>query len=244
MALPTEALRFVHLGLLAAERAGCESQCVLSLGYPDILASAEEIGTLFGADIVDALEFRPDSAQIARWHGLGAERKIAESAQLMALLGYDLEVLDVVEARGGELLLDLNEPVPQRLHRRYALIIDPGTLEHCFNIAQAARNLAEMVAPGGCVFHGNPLNMYNHGFYNLNPTWYRDFYAAIGFEIAQMVGVANPVFGLQRFEVPPTARFAGVPENSSLYVLAQRTADAPIRWPTQSKYVANPTLKG
>lgn len=244
MALPTEALRFVQLGLQAAERAGCESQCVLSLGYPDILASAAQIGALFGTEIVDALEFRPDSEQIARWHGLGAETKIAESAHLMALLGYDLEVLDVVEARGGELLLDLNEPVPERLHRRYALIIDPGTLEHCFNIAQAARNLAEMVAPGGCVFHGNPLNMYNHGFYNLNPTWYRDFYAAIGFEIEQMIGVANPVSGLQRFEVPPTARFAGVPENSSLYVLARRAVDAPIRWPTQSKYVSNPTLKG
>jgi hypothetical protein len=244
MALPTEALRFVHLGLQAAERAGCESQCVLSLGYPDILASSEQLGALFGAELVEALEFRPDSAQIARWHGLSEDSRIVESAHFMALLGYDLEVLDVVEARGGELLLDLNEAVPQRLHRRYALIIDPGTLEHCFNIAQAARNLAEMVAPGGCVFHGNPLNMYNHGFYNLNPTWYRDFYAAIGFEIEQMLGVANPLTGLKRFEVPPTARFASVPENSSLYVLARRVADAPIRWPTQSKYLRNPTLKG
>lgn len=244
MALPTEALRFVHLGLQAAERAGCKSQCVLSLGYPDILASSEQLGALFGAELIEALEFRPDSAQIARWHGLSEESRIVESAHFMALLGFDLEVLDVVEARGGELLLDLNEPVPERLHRRYALIIDPGTLEHCFNIAQAARNLAEMVAPGGCVFHGNPLNMYNHGFYNLNPTWYRDFYTAIGFEIEQMLGVANPVSGLKRFKVPPTARFAGVPENSSLYVLARRVADAPIRWPTQSKYLSNPTLKG
>jgi hypothetical protein len=244
MALPAEALRFVRLGLQAAERAQCESQCVLSLGYPDILASTEQIAALFGAETARALDFRPDSAEIGRWHGLGTDARIPESAHFMALLGYDLEVLDVVEARGGELLLDLNEPVPARLHRRYALIIDPGTLEHCFNIAQAASNLAQMVAPGGCVFHGNPLNMYNHGFYNLNPTWYRDFYAANGFEIEQMIGVADPARAPKRFDVPPTRRFGGAPENASLYVLARRVADTPIRWPTQSKYVANPTLKG
>jgi len=245
MALPPDALRFVQLGLDAAKRAGCESQCVLSLGYPDILASPEQIGALFGAGIVDALEFRPDSEEIARWHGMasGANR-IVESAHFMALLGYDLEVLDVVAARGGERLHDLNEPLPPELHRRCALVIDPGTLEHCFNIAQAASNLAQMVAPGGCVFHGNPLNMYNHGFYNLNPTWYRDFYAANGFEIEQMVAIANPVLAPKRFEVPPTKRFGGIPENCSLYVLARRVAETPIRWPTQSKYVNNPTLKG
>jgi len=161
----------------------------------------------------------------------------------MALLGYDLEVLDVVEARGGELLHDLNEPVPTRLHRRYALVIDPGTLEHCFNVAQAACNLAEMVAPRGCVFHGNPLNMFNHGFYNFNPTWYRDFYAANGFEIELIEGVADMVRDPKRFEVPLIERFGGVPANASLYVLARRVADTRIRWPVQSKYVSNPALK-
>ena len=139
---------------------------------------------------------------------------------------------------------DLNEPVPASLHRRYALIIDPGTLEHCFNIAQAAKNVAEMVAPGGWVFHGNPMNMFNHGFYNLNPTWYHDFYAANGFRVELVEGVANPVRGLQRFEVPLTGRYGGVPAESSLYVLARRESEAPVRWPTQTKYVKNPTLKG
>ena len=241
MALPLEALRLIHTSLQGMK---CDSQRVLSLGYPDILAAPEQLSQLFGAQLLPAFQYRDDSAQIARWHGLPETTRVVEAAQLFALLGYDLEVLDVVEARGGEMVHDLNEPVPASLHRRYALIIDPGTLEHCFNIAQAAKNVAEMVAPGGWVFHGNPMNMFNHGFYNLNPTWYHDFYAANGFRVELVEGVANPVRGLQRFEVPLTGRYGGVPAESSLYVLARRESEAPVRWPTQTKYVKNPTLKG
>lgn len=241
MALPLEALRIIHLGL---QQVGCDSQRVLSLGYPDILMLPEELGAMFGAHLVPALHFREDSAQIARWHGLPQNAQIVEAKHFMALLGYDLEVMDITQVRGGELLQDLNQPVPEVLHRRYALVIDPGTLEHCFNIAQAVKNVVQMIAVGGCVFHGNPLNRFNHGFYNLNPTWYRDFYLANGFEIQAVEGVSGAARNSRRFEVPPAARFKGVPPESSIYFLARRVADQPVRWPTQSKYVANPTLKG
>jgi hypothetical protein len=245
MALPPEALRLVQLGLQTAARAGCVSQRVLSLGYPDILASPEQLGALIGTELMAGLRYRPDSEAIARWHQVSATvPKLVDATHFFALLGYDLEVLDIAQARGGEILHDLNQPVPPRLHRRYALVIDPGTLEHCFDIAQAAKNIAEMVAAGGCVFHGNPLNMFNHGFYNLSPTWYHDFYSANGFALERLQAVADPVGAMQRFEVPATKRFGGMPENCALYVLARRTADLPVRWPMQSKYVSNPDLKG
>lgn len=245
MALPPEALRVVHLGLQTAEHAGCESQRVLSLGYPDILASPEQLGALIGAELVPELRYREDSEAIARWHQVGGTgAKVVEAENFFALLGYDLEVLDIAQARGGEILHDLNQPVPPELHRRYALVIDPGTLEHCFEIAQAAKNIVEMVAAHGCVFHGNPLNMFNHGFYNLSPTWYHDFYAANGFELVHLQAIAEPAGSPKRIEVPATARFAGVPENCALYVLARKTSDVAVRWPVQSKYVSNPGLKG
>src|SRR5687768_8252629 len=207
MALPAPALQVVKLGLEAAVRAGCESQRVLSLGYPDILALPEQLAALFGAQLLPAFQYREDSAEIARWHGLPETTRIVEAQNFFALLGYDLEVLDVVEARGGEMVHDLNQPLPLQLHRRYALVIDPGTLEHCFNIAQAAKNVAEVVATGGCVFHGNPMNMFNHGFYNLNPTWYADFYAANGFRVELIEGVSGQAQHLRTFEVPAAARF-------------------------------------
>lgn len=244
MALTLESLRFVRTGLDLAQRSGCQSQSVLSLGYPDILPAAADLGELFGPQLAAALEFRGDSESIARWHGLPPGSRIPESTHFFAMLGYDLEVLDIAVARGGELLHDLNRPVPQDLHRRFALVIDPGTMEHCFNIAQAAKNVAEMVATGGCVFHGNPMNVYNHGFYNLNPTWYHDFYAANGFELQAMHAVSNPVRAVVRYGVPATERFREAAPDSSLYVLARRISEAPIVWPTQTKYVRNPHLKG
>jgi hypothetical protein len=244
MALTPESLRLVRAALDAVKHSGCESQTVLSLGYPDILASSTQLTALFGAELNGALEYRTDSESIARWHGLPNGTRIPDSAQFFALLGFDLEVIDIVATRGGERIQDLNHPVPQELHRRYALVMDPGTLEHCFNIAQAAKNVVELVARGGCVFHGNPMNLYNHGFYNLNPTWYHDFYAANGFVVEAMNAVVDPLRDFYRYDVPATKRFREAAEESSLYVLMRRVSEAPVVWPTQTKYVRNPYLKG
>lgn len=243
MALTHESLRLVHGALDPVQRSGCDSQIVLSLGYPDILAAPGQLTALLGAELAATLEYRPDSESIARWHSLPGDTLIPDSSQFFTLLGYDLEVIDVAAARGGELLHDLNQPVPEKLHGRYALVMDPGTLEHCFNIAQAAKNVAEMVAPDGCVFHGNPMNLYNHGFYNLNPTWYHDFYTAIGFQIDVMHAVVDPLHGFSRYSVPRTGRFRTAPADSSLYVLARRVSQDPVVWPMQTKYVRNPHLK-
>lgn len=244
MALTPDALKLVQLGLHASEQAGCESQTVLSLGYPDILIGADELESLLGSDVAAAMSYRDDSGPIARWHGLPESTRVPEAVAFFALLGYDLEVLDVAVLRGGEFMHDLNQPVPQRLHRRYALVMDAGTLEHCFNIAQAAMNVAQMVAPAGRVFHGNPLNMYNHGFYNLNPTWYRDFYVANGFEIEALHAISDPVRARKLYTVPQTQRFRDALPESSLYVLARRVSEKPIVWPVQTKYARNPDLKG
>jgi hypothetical protein len=244
MALTPDALKLVQLGLHATDPARCASQTVLSLGYPDILIGAGELESVLGSDVAAAMRYRDDSDSIARWHGMPENTRIPEAVNFFALLGYDLEVLDIAVLRGGEFMHDLNQPVPSRLHRRYALVIDAGTLEHCFNIAQAAMNVAEMVAPGGLVFHGNPLNMYNHGFYNLNPTWYRDFYVANGFEIEALHAISDPVRAPKLYSVPHTKRFREALLDSSLYVLARRASEKPIVWPAQSKYVQNPNLKG
>jgi hypothetical protein len=245
--MPLVPLTLGQLGpqLRAASAAACSSRKVLSLGYPDVLASPLQLREIFGAEIAGRLAYRDDSAAILRWHGAGAVTdRVADAASLFAALGYELEVLDIAAARGGEILQDLNQPVPERLKQRYALVLDSGTLEHCFNIAQGARNLAEMTALGGAVVHGNPLNMYNHGFYNLNPTWYHDFYGANGFEVESAQIVLDAVHAAKTAPAPPYARFAGIPDNATLLVVARRKTLCPIRWPVQRKYRDNPDLRG
>jgi len=212
---------------------------IVSLGYPDILARPEAIDRVLGPGFFATLDQRPDSASILRWHGIKDSYPMAEAASLFAKLGFELRVIDLHPVRGGEIVLDLNEPVPEALHRRFALVIDAGTLEHCFNIAQAARNVANLVDVGGFVMHGNPLNMFNHGFYNLNPTWYEHFYGSNGFAIDTAVVVSTGKDPPEIFDAPLTNRFHVVDRNLVQVVIARRQEARPITWPVQRKYVGS-----
>ncbi len=231
---------------LATLPASCPSRRILSLGYPDILASPASLEQIFGAEVMRKVGVRADSAQIVRWHSAeGLTSDVVEAESLFAALGFELEVLDMARVRGGEILHDLNEPMPASLHERYAAVIDAGTLEHCFNIAQAATNIASAVALEGFVMHGNPLNMYNHGFYNLNPTWYHDFYEANGFAVESAHIVVDSISETPRVApAPALKRFYGIPDDATLLVIARRKAVTPMKWPVQSKYRNNPTLGG
>lgn len=66
----------------------------------------------------------------------------------------------------------------------YDCVIDSGTLEHVFDIKSAIFNLAAIVKVGGEILHFNPMQGYcNHGFYNLQPTFFHSFYKTNGFEV-------------------------------------------------------------
>jgi hypothetical protein len=223
---------------------GCSSRRVISFGYPDILASPAALEFLLGKEGMGKLRYRPDSASIRAWHGIKSGYDIADAKSLFEVMGFELEVMDLVEARGGEIIQDLNFPVPDSLHGRYAAVIDGGTLEHCFNIGQAARNAAAMCAVGGFVLHGNPLNMYNHGFYNLSPVWYHDFYKANAFDIEAALLVHGPLDAPSAANSPLERRFVGLPDNTVQIVVARRREMRELAWPTQGKYVMNPTLRG
>lgn len=221
----------------------CE-RVALAFGYPDILASPAQLRELFGEQVFAKLTFRQDSAEIIRWHRAeDVTDCVVESASLFAALDIRLEVSDIIEARGGEVILDLNHACDPILHQRYDLLIDSGTLEHCFNIGQAVRNMVRMAKVGGYIFHGNPLNMYNHGFYNLNPTWYADFYQDNGFEILYLKAVSGNLRQAQTHDVPYFERFADLPADSTLSCIVKKHHEMPVRWPVQTKYKNNPTLK-
>jgi len=158
-------------------------------------------------------------------------------------LGVDLSVIDITRARGNEIIHDLNFPLPDTVNTRYDIVLDTGTVEHCFNAGQAAINLASLVKKDGYIVQMLPLNSYNHGFYNMNPTWFHDFYPFNGFEIVMCTGVSN-FFQPRFFEVPAFKRFTGIPENSVILIVAKRIEDKTLGFPMQHKYRINQHLKG
>ena len=196
---------------------------VASLGYPDIISV-----------VTDApLEYRADSEAICKRHGL-SYRPIPDADSYFAWLGCKLTVYDIVKERGSEIICDLNYPLPPTLKAwNYDIVLDVGTAEHCFNIGQALINMAGMVKMGGYIIHENPFASGNHGFYNLNPTLFADFYTANGFEVLDLRLVDKTG---ESWTVPPTRRFQAVGGEVNVFCLARRTEVKSFVYPNQSKY--------
>jgi hypothetical protein len=189
------------------------------------VARAEDIRRLLGVSVTRFTDF-------GGWHGV--DYPLPETLHVFDAIGARLECIDIRPSRGIERVVDLNVPCDLGSHD---LVIDPGTVEHCFNIGQAILNAANAVAPGGCIYHSPPLTMINHGFYNVSPTLLYDFYLQNGWTIEAFTGATAKA----TFQIPPVARFVA-PAEAYLYCVARRTSTAALRYPTQSKYLANPTL--
>lgn len=108
----------------------------------------------------------------------GIDRPISDFAQpdrfsetMFRELGLgEIEALDASGFEGAQLIWDLNNPIRDELVGQFGLIVDGGTLEHVFDVAQALENVADMLAPGGRFVSFTPFNGYpGHGFYQFSP---------------------------------------------------------------------------
>jgi hypothetical protein len=238
MALPAILLDYV---CRAAEQLGGGNAC--SAGYPDLLVSSGQLAALLG-ERAAKISVRPDSNAILKWHGMtDSFTAVYDARETFAQLGMSLDVIDIAAARGDEIIIDLNFPIPPSFGKRFDLVLDTGTCEHCFHIGQAAMNLASLVKKGGYIIQAMPLNAFNHGFYNVNPTWFHDFYPLNGFRIELLVGISDIVLKPSFFELPEFSGFTSAPPKSVAVLVAQKLEEKELAIPTQRKYVSNPTLK-
>jgi SAM-dependent methyltransferase len=203
---------------------------VAAMGYPDMIAPPAMFERALGERFAE-VTYRPDSEAICKRHGL-PQRPIPDAKSVFELLGAKLDVFDIVQERGDEILCDLNDPLDR--YAEYDFVLDVGTLEHCFNIGQAGRNMAGLLKDGGVIFHGNPHNSGNHGFYGLQPTWYADFYGQDGFELLYCVLQQRGTE--EQLEPTLTGRFSLPAAEVNIFAAARRTAILPIQWVTQTKY--------
>ena len=212
MALNQEALEVLAPHLRAAK--------VLSLGYPDLLITAGACENLFG---VKPAKFTNNG----QWHKF--DHPIPETVELLRLLSSTIECIDIHASMGVEKLVDLNE---KQSLGSYDLVIDAGTVEHCFNVGQAILNAANAVRQGGRIFHVPPMTMVNHGFYNLSPTLLWDFYRQNDWTVEHFS--AHTKHGPASLH--PTARFQAQGD-SWMFFLARRNTHKPFKFPMQTKYM-------
>lgn len=200
---------------------------VLSLSYPDLVCSQDELEKAWGIRTLAERDY-------GKWHGL--QHLLPETVEAFAKMGTErFCCVDIVASRGVEDVVDLNE-----VHDlgEFDLVLDAGTTEHCANFWNATANAANAVKVGGVIMHTPPLTMLNHGFVCPQPTFYYDLYTQNGWKIEQMM-ITN---GVQYSDCPRTGRFK-VPPEMSTYIIARREAPGRVRYPTQTKYLKNPELK-
>lgn len=210
---------------------------VASFGYPDIVAPDNDVVRWLGKR---ECEYRADSEEICRWHGM-EKRRIPDARSFFGAFGCKLDVFDVAEIRGGEIVRDLNEPWNDYFYAcgsEYDFVLDVGTIEHCFNIGQAMINMVCMLNANGIIYHGNPFVMGNHGFYGLNPTFFADFYGQPGFELLWCKLLPKGATADKAIEVPLTQRFGFSGSETNIFAAARRTEFRAINFPMQTKYAA------
>jgi hypothetical protein len=89
-----------------------------------------------------------------------------------------VDVMDINNYEGANIIHDLNTPIPKNLEEQYDTIIDAGSLEHIFDIKTALQNLTKLCKPNGTIIHISPSNNFcGHGFYQFSPNIFHSFYS-------------------------------------------------------------------
>lgn len=142
-----------------------------------------------------------------------------------------------VDANGSEnaLRLDLNKPLPPL--GLFDVVINHGTAEHVFNIAQVFASMHTACKVGGLMVHESPFTGWiEHGFYCLQPTLFYDLAASNGYEIV-LVAVEE-IRSQTIIEIASRDDFAGqtFPDNSMLFVALRKQSAEPFKLPWQGYY--------
>lgn len=167
-----------------------------------------------------------------------------ELAKLVYAILFDAKsVPDAIDlcGEGDFWRLDLNHPIASTHLRAYGTVINHGTAEHIFDIAQVFRTVHDACRVGGLMIHESPFTGWvDHGFYTLQPTLFYDLAAANGYGI-ELIAVehlaSRSYFCISsREHIHELARRDQLPYNSMLFVAMRKTADEPFKIPMQGVY--------
>lgn len=142
-----------------------------------------------------------------------------------------MTVIDINKYHGCEVLADLN--YPQALGE-FDFVIDNGTTEHCFNVAQAMLNAVNAMKVGGHILHTAPITQINHGFYNFSPIFFKLFYQAAGIEMLKF-----ELYDTPQHPIPSAELFGGeVPIRPDVWalVIGRKVVKKLFAYPVQEQW--------
>ncbi|SEV91659.1 methyltransferase domain-containing protein [Halobacterium jilantaiense] len=152
-----------------------DTETVVCLGNPHTLVTYEDYTRKAAAldiEVPDTIRNHPDGE--------------LEVRAFFEAIGFpDFRVLDIDDYQGAGIVQNLSEDSLDDEHCGVAdLVYDTGTLEHVYNLDSALKNIHRLLSDGGIAYHVNPTNgMLDHGFYQISPTFYHDYYRASGYNV-------------------------------------------------------------
>lgn len=81
----------------------------------------------------------------------------------------------------GDILHNLNFPLPPEYHGIADAVYDGGTSEHVANIGESLTAMVRLPKVGGLICQVVPMNCYGGSYYGLDPLLLHDFYGLNGF---------------------------------------------------------------
>ncbi len=174
--LPSEIIKFLQ----EAREKGIKGKTLAMMGKQDILVEWDPF-----MKTVKNLGFRYDPVIADKIKG---QRNI-NAFDLFHMFGFEeVNAVDRSGYEGADIIFDLNDTLPGSLRKRFDYVINGGTLEHVFDVANAMKNMSEMVKDNGMIMHIAPAaGWVDHGFYSISPTFFQDYYSANGFMIKHLM---------------------------------------------------------
>ena len=163
-----------------------------------------------------------------------------EQARRIYLALFGTTDVVAIDAHGpSSLKHDLNEPI--NLGRKFTTVINHGTAEHVFDIAQVFRTMHNHCDTGGLMIHEAPFTGWvDHGFYSLQPTLFWDLAAANLYDVVLFAGehlASRQIIPFSsREDLLEMRRGDRLPDNLMLFVAMRKNHDADLVVPMQGVY--------
>lgn len=206
------------------------------LSYPDLLVSRDIISERFPDLAGSNFMLREDGEKIRRWHSMPHLNEIIETSDFFRKLGCEPDYFDFAEIRGGEIIADLNVPLDDKHLGLYDIVVDTGTLEHCFNVGVAFGNMCKLAKVGGIIVSAAPMTKVNHGFWNFSPCAYENYFSQNKFEGLFLGAFYKEGGTLKELKISANGRQVCPPE-TTLVCVVRRTTESTFNLPIQQKYL-------
>lgn len=155
-----------------------------------------------------------------------------------------IDSVDYSDFEGATILHDMNKPLSTDLRSSFQTVMDYGTLEHVFDVAQALKNVNALCdKDGGRILHVLPANnQCGHGFWQFSPELFFSLYSEEnGFKNTEIfiASLINEKVWFRAIK-PPAGQRLNIVSKERLYVLVltTKTANSKNLVVQQSDYVA------